>query len=506
MTRQKKSPYDELFELSRQIATYASIQQILEWDQETYMPPGAIDFRSSQLELLAGHVHKLRTSSRFSHALGLLIDLESGEIYDDSLSAAEIAALREWRRDHLRAIKLPAAFVKTFARTTATAMHAWSVARKKSDFKQFLPHLEKIVMLSRKKADILGYQEHPYDALLDLYEPEMKVSVIAPLFGRLKIALTELVKEITARGPPKTDFLQGDFPPAKQMEFVQTLLDAMGFETATSRLDQSAHPMCTPVHPQDTRMTTRIHPDNPISNIFSVLHEGGHGLYNSDLDPEKFGSPLGEQVSLGVDESQSRWWENWIGKSVPFWKHFYPSLQKTFPQQLKHVPEEDFIAAVNCVRPSFIRVEADEVTYSLHVLLRFEIEKALIEGSLKVKDVPEAWNEKMRDYLGIRPERDDEGCLQDIHWSMGGIGYFPTYVLGNLYAAQFFEVFEKNHPKWKEQVAKGELAFIRSWLKENIHSHGRQYPPGELVKKVTGKPLSETAFVGYLTKKFSSKE
>ena len=256
------------------------------------------------------------------------------------------------------------------------------------------------------------------------------------------------------------------------------------------------------MQPKDTRMTTRIHPGNIMMNLGAVLHEGGHGLYNMNLPLEHYGSPLGEQVSLGIDESQSRWWETLIGQSRSFWQHFFPLLQQEFPQQFSDVPLDDFYRAINSVKAGFIRIDADEVTYNLHIVVRFEIEKALMEGTLKVKEIPDAWNEKMRTYLGICPEFPSQGCLQDVHWSLGYIGYFPTYTLGNLYSAQFFETFETAHPNWKERVSHGSLDFIGEWLKENIHRYGRQFQSNALCERVTGKPLSPEPYINYLTKKY----
>ncbi|HUD01155.1 MAG TPA: carboxypeptidase M32, partial [Rhabdochlamydiaceae bacterium] len=490
-----------LFELSKTIKTLTSIENILEWDQETYMPSAAVDFRAAQKGLMAGHVHKLKTSTKYSHLLNQLIDLESGQVSDPSLTPAQCAALREWRRDHLKDIKIPASFVKTFISTCAIAGNLWIEAKKTSNFSLFAPSLTKILQLSRKKADLLGYQDHPYDALLDLFEPGMTVAKLTPLFDRLKTALTTLVKSIQSKPPVNRECLKGEFNSELQMQFGRKILKAMGFTPEDSRLDLSVHPFCTPVHPLDTRMTTRTHHDDIMSNVFSVVHEGGHGLYNKGLNIEQFGSPLGEQSSLGIDESQSRWWETRIARTKPFWTHFLPLLQRDFPQ-LQKAHLDQFYSAINEVRPSFIRVEADEVTYSLHVIIRFEIEKALIEGSLKVKDLPAVWNQKMHDYLGITPSKDSEGCLQDIHWAFGHVGYFPTYVLGNLYAAQFFHAFEKAHSDWQSRVSKGELGFIREWLHTNIHQYGRQYTPEELVMRISGKQLGETDYVNYLNGKY----
>ncbi len=448
--KSKKTLYDQLFELSKTIKTLTSVEYLLDWDQETLMPAQAVDFRAEQKGLMAGHIHKLKTSTKFSHLLNQLIDLESGQVLDSSLSPQQYAALREWRRDHLQAIKLPATFVKTFTSTCAISTNIWIEAKKTSNFSHFAPSLTKMFQLSRKKADFLGYQDHPYDALLDLYEPGMTVAKLTPLFERVKTALTTLVKTIKAQPQIDTTCLTGEFNSELQMQFGKKILKAMGFTPEDSRLDLSVHPFCMPLHPTDTRMTTRIHADDIMSNIFSALHEGGHGIYRQNLPIDQFGTPLGEQTSLGIDESQSRFWETRIGRTRAFWHHFLPQLQAEFPQ-LNNVHPRSVLCAINTVAPSFIRVEADEVTYTLHVILRFEIEKMLMEGTLKVKDIPAAWNQKMQELLGITPPNDSLGCLQDIHWSFGSMGYFPTYALGNLYAAQFFEKFAHDQSRLGKQ-------------------------------------------------------
>lgn len=500
----KKDLYSQLHNLSKTTALFSSIEQLLEWDQETYMPKEAIHLRSMQVEMLASLVHKNKTSKTFAKLLNELIDIESGEIKNAELPSSKIAALREWRRDYLHAVKLPNPFVKKFAKTTSTASHAWKSAKAHNDFKEFAPHLENVVSLCRKKADILGFKEHPYDALLDLYEPEMKTSILIPLFSKLKFDLTALLKKITAAPLIPHEFLRCHCPKYKQVAFAHQILKAMGFHEHTSRLDISAHPCCATLLPNDVRMTTRINPDDPFFSIFAVLHEGGHGLYGLGRPKEEFGSPLAESLSMGIDESQSRWWETLIGQSRPFWEYFFPLLQAEFPEHFQSIDLDDFYRAINHVKPNLIRIEADEVTYNLHIIIRFELEKALIEGSMKVRDIPDAWNEKMRQYLGISPEFEGEGCLQDIHWSLGYFGYFPTYTLGNLYASQFFQVFEKNYPHWKEQVGKGDLRFIREWLKSNIHQYGRQFTPADLCKKITGSFLSEEPFINYLNNKYKA--
>jgi len=503
MAKKHLSPFSEAHKLSKTSTLLESVYNLLEWDQETYMPKDAIEYRSEQIELMASIVHKNRISPSFKKALSKLINLETGDILDTSLSEQESACVKEWRRDYNQAVKLPSSFVKQFAKTTSKSLQAWSEARKENNFKAFAPHLEKVVSLNKKKAEYLGYKDHPYDALLDLYEPGMTTAYLTPLFARLKTSLTELLRKIEAKPKHPRDFIT-DKPYAKegQIRFGKLLLTSMGFTEGMSRLDISSHPFCNSLNPKDVRMTTRIIPTLPLSNIFSVVHEGGHGIYEAQLNETMYGSPLCSSISLGVHESQSRFWETLVGRSLPFWKHFYPLLQKEFPEQLGNTPFEEFYLAVNYVEPSLIRVEADEVTYCLHVIIRFELEKALIEGSLKVKDLPKAWNAKMKESLNITPSSDAEGCLQDIHWSMGSLGYFPTYALGNVYAAQFFACFEKSHPNWEEKVAKGDLLFIREWLKENLHKYGRQYSPLEMIKKITGQEVEEKFYVQYLENKY----
>jgi carboxypeptidase Taq len=488
-----KRPFEKLTELSKTISTYKAMQELLEWDQEVMMPQEAILFRSDQTAQIAGHVHKLKTAKKFGQLLEQAASQEQ--------SSQERAALRAWRRDYDVANKLPSSFVKQFASLHMTSCHIWAKARKENNFSLFAPYLEKTVKLCRKKADYLGYKDHPYDALIDLYEIGMTTHQIAPIFDRLKKSLKALLGTILTKPKVETPFLNQEFSPEIQLQFGKKILKHLGFSSNNSRLDLSTHPFCIGLHPLDTRMTTRIHTNDVMSSIFSVLHEGGHAMYNQGLPVAWAGTPLAEAISLGIDESQSRWWETRIGRNRSFWSFFLPLLQKDFPQ-LKSATLEPFYKAINRVLPSFIRVEADEVTYNLHIILRFEIEKGLIEGSLKVKEIPEVWNQKMQELLGITPKTDTEGCLQDIHWAMGSLGYFPTYSLGNIYAAQFFAVFEKSHPDWEKRIEKGDFAFIREWLKREIHQFGRQYTPGELIQKVTGKSLDESAYLAYLESKY----
>ncbi|MBS3904494.1 MAG: carboxypeptidase M32 [Simkania sp.] len=504
MIDQHELAYKKILAHSLETTLLGSVESVLAWDQETYMPSAAIELRSKQLEMLAHLVHKHHTSPKFKKLLNSLIDLEHGTYATTSFTEGQLANLREWRRDYLKMAKLPSSFVKTFARTTSQAQHVWAEAKRTNRFDLFQPYLDKIILLNRKKANFLGFQEHPYDALIDLYEPDMTVRELTPIFARLKLALMTLLREIASKPAPHRDFLHKQYPPHQQMQFAHLLLKTMGFEPETSRLDLSMHPFCSCISPNDTRMTTHVHHEDPMANFFAVLHEGGHGLYGLGRPIEHFGSPLSESVSLGVDESQSRFWETIIGHSLPFWHYFFPLLEEQFPDQLGGIDLETFHRAINSVRPSLIRIHSDEVTYSLHIIIRFELEKALIEGSLKSKELPEAWNEKMREYLGVAPSQDSEGCLQDIHWSMGAMGYFPTYTLGNLYAAQIFSTFKKKYPQWETKVAQGDLRFIRDWLKSTLHCCGRLYPPRELMQKITGQPLNEQPYLDYLNEKFRS--
>lgn len=495
--------YQKLYELSKHARVLQGIMSILDWDQETYMPAGSAPIRAEQLKTMAGLIHREKTSRKFSNALSKLIDISTGKMKAKGLSPAQIAAVKEWRRDYLHDTALPSKFVEEFAKVSSQAIIAWRTAKKDNAFQQFAPFLDRIVGLCRKKADLLGYKDHPYDALLDQYEPDVKTREVSTLFSKLRETLTPMIKKM-AQQPVDDQFLFGKWDHAKQMAFSQKLLDAMNYDSNLGRVDFSSHPFSSASHPTDSRITTRIHPTSLISNIFVILHEAGHALYEMGLPQDEYGTPLGDARSLGVHESQSRWWETRIGMSRPFWQYFFPLLKETFKGQLDHITLDTFYRAINKVEPSFIRVEADEVTYPLHVVLRFELEKALIEGSLNVREVPEAWNAKMEEFLGIVPSTNTEGCLQDIHWSMGAFGYFPTYTLGNLYAAHLFEAFAKDHPNWEQLVAAGELKFIKLWLHEKVYQHGKRYGTQELLKQATGHDFSADPYLHYLKKKYSS--
>jgi carboxypeptidase Taq len=500
---QAKKDYSRLHQLSHHAKVLEGISHALDWDQETFMPPDGAGIRAEQLKTLAGLIHKEKTGKKFSNALSKLIDLTSGKVIAKGLNDKQKAALHEWRRDYRHAVSLPTKFVEEFAQLSSQTISVWRLSKEENTFHRFAPFLEKIVSMNRRKADLLGYKDHPYDALLDEYEPGSTTKDVQALFSDLSRSLTALLKKIQGATQVQDAFLHGSFDHDKQIAFSKDLLRAMGYDFNKGRLDFSSHPFSSATHPTDSRITTRINTDSVINNICTVLHEGGHSLYEMGLPIEEYGTPLGEARSLGVHESQSRWWETRIGLTKPFWKHFLPLLKSTFKGQLDHITLDQFYKGINKVKPSLIRVEADEVTYPLHVILRFELEKDLIAGTLSIRDLPDAWNAKMKSSLGITPKSNQEGCMQDVHWSMGAFGYFPTYTLGNIYAAHLFNAFENDHPDWENRVAGGELNFIREWLHDKVYQHGRRYSSHDLLKLATGQELTSKAYTAYLTNKYS---
>ncbi len=486
-----------------EIRRIQSAAAVLSWDQETYMPAGGGAARAEQIATLDGLAHQKLVSAEVETLLSEWIDPTTGHAAENWDEPSR-SLLRETWRDFSRAKKLPSDFVIRLSRECSLAQQAWVTAREESRFSKFLPSLKTILGLKREEAHYLGYQASPYDALLDTYEPGATIAQLAPLFTQLQERLVPLLKRVQASTVTIDDHcLHQNFDQAKQVEFGRLVLTAMGYDFERGRLDLSAHPFTTSFHPTDVRVTTRVFENDLPSCLFSCIHEGGHGLYDQGLDPRYYGSPLGESVSLGFHESQSRLWENCVGRSRAFWHCFYPILQHTFPQQLAAVPLDQFYAAINRAAPSLIRVEADELTYDLHIMLRVEIEQALVEGQAQPEDLPALWNEKMRSYLGIVPERDAEGVLQDVHWSMGAFGYFPTYTLGNLYSVQFFEQAKLELPQLNEDMAAGHLVPLRRWLEQKIHRWGRMFTPDHLARRVTGSGVNPEPFLRYLEAKYA---
>lgn len=486
------------------IAHLQSAASVLSWDQETYMPRGGAEARADALATLQSVAHQQFTAPELEDLLARWIDLETGSVFDPEAEEPARALLREVRRDYRRAKRLPTPFVAHLEKTCALAHGAWLEAREKRDFRLFLPHLDTIVALKREEAGYLGYEETPYDALLDAFEPGMTASRLTPLFADLNIRLKALLDRIQSSGVRPPTLPPGPYDAQRQLAFGSLLLSAMGYAFDHGRLDQAAHPFTTGFHPTDVRLTTRLAADDVTSSLFSCLHEGGHGLYDQGLDPAHYGTPLGESVSLGLHESQSRLWENCVGRSIEFWRHFHPLLRESFPGPLAGVPVEAFHAAINTVKPSLIRVEADELTYNFHIMVRYELEQALIAGQLEPADLPEAWNEAMRATVGVAPRHDGEGVLQDIHWAHGAFGYFPTYTLGNLYAAQFWQQAQHDIADLPTLIEGGRLAPLVGWLRDRIHRWGRMYSSDALLRRVTGESVNPDHFIAYLEGKFAA--
>lgn len=483
-----------------------SAASVLSWDQETYMPAGGGLARADQIATLQGIAHQKLVSADIQELLAKWIDPATGqaiEVPGDGWDEPARSLLREVWRDFSRAKKLPSDFVVRLSRECSVAQQVWAEARQQNNFKMFLPNLRTVLALKREEANYLGYQTSPYDALLDIYEPGATIAALNPLFDQLKAGLVPLLKRVMASSTQIDDsILFRSYDTTKQVEFSRLVLTAMGYDFERGRLDLSAHPFTTSFHPTDVRVTTRVSEKELPACLFSCIHEGGHGLYDQGLDVRYYGTPLGDSVSIGIHESQSRLWENCVGRSRPFWTFFYPILQQTFPDQLRDVSLDRFYVAINRTKPSLVRVEADELTYNLHIMLRFEIEQSLIEGRTTADDLPGIWNEKMRDYLGLVPDRDADGVLQDVHWSIGAFGYFPTYTLGNLYAVQFYNQARQELGNLEERIARGQLLDLRRWLEQKIHRWGRMFTPDHLARRVTGNSVSPAPFLHYLEQKY----
>lgn len=495
----KNKGIEELKEKLIGISHISATLSLLGWDQEVHMPPKAVDARAQTVAFLSGIVHEKFIGLDTEGSLTKLKnDLDSGK-----LKGKNAAIVYEVWRDFERARKLPETFVHELAEVTSKAQSIWAQAREKNDFALFLPWLSKIVKLKKQEAEYVGYTNSPYDALLDEYEPGMTSEEAYQILNDLKDFLVPLLKRIRlSRVKISTEKTKGVFPVDKQIIFNKYIAEKMGFDFGAGRIDESTHPFTTSSHPLDVRFTTRYKKNNLLYSVGSTIHEAGHGLYEQGLPIEHFGTPLAESMSMGIHESQSRMWENMIGKSKSFWKFFYPKMQKEFPAPFKKVDIDEFYKAVNKVTPSLIRTEADEVTYNLHIIIRFEIEKEMIEGSIELKDLPVIWKSKMKEYLGVDVPSDALGVLQDVHWSCGYIGYFPSYSFGNLYSAQFYATLVREIPDISKKIAGGDFEEIREWLRKNIHVHGRLYTAEKLVKKITGEGLNSKYFNEYLEKKY----
>jgi len=490
--------YEKLRTRAKEIALVDSAAALLNWDEETYMPRKALPFRAEQLAFFSGWSHRQFT------ALEVGDWIKACEDHSYAADSDEAANVREWRRSYDRATKLPPELVEEFNRATTLARDAWTEARKRSEFAHFQPHLEKLLQLSRQMADKWGYAECRYDALLEGHERGARASQIRKVFAELRPAIVSVLGPAVERSKAiPEDFLEGDYPIAAQQAFNREVAEAFGFDFNAGRIDTTTHPFCTGLGPGDTRLTTRYNERDFTESFYGVLHETGHGLYDQGLKSEHHGTPLGSACSMGIHESQSRLWENHVGRSVAFWEHWHPRACHHFPALKKFSPEQ-IARAINRVAPSFIRVEADQITYDLHIILRFELELKLIEGELKVTDLPGVWNEEFKNMFDLKVPDDARGCLQDIHWSLGAFGYFPTYTLGNLNAAQLSGRATQDLPKLDAELCSGNYQSLLGWLRARIHEPGQRYDPQELMRRATGETTQAQHHLEYLREKFLS--
>lgn len=488
--------YTAYQEMTQKAADLQYAAAVLGWDQEVYMPAKGFTHRGRQLATLATQAHELITGDRYGevlHQLSAATDLTDVQQNNVRLSL----------EDYDRNKKLPPAFVEALTMQTSASYNAWIQARNENNYEVYALQLAKMIDLKKLQAQYYGYKAHPYDALLNEYEKGATVAILDPVFNNVKEQLPPLLDKIKAAQQVKNDFLHQHFPKQDQWDFSIDVLKNMGYDFDAGRQDYSEHPFTTSFTPEDVRITTRVDEENFASLLWSSIHEGGHALYEQGLPVTQYGMPLGAAASLGIHESQSRLWENCVGRGYNFWEFFFPRLQQCFSQQLGGVTLKEFYKGINQVKPSFVRTEADEITYHFHVLIRYEIEKALIEGSLDVKDIRTTWNDMYFKYLGIRPDSDKTGVLQDVHWSHGMFGYFPTYSLGSFYAAQFFEQATKDVTGLKDQLRSGDMSQLLHWLREHIHQFGRRYTSEELCKRITGKGLDFSAFMHYAEQKYS---
>ena len=476
---------------------------VLQWDQETYLPDAAVDERADQLALLGKMTHELFASAETGRLLGELGSSADNPGGDEKLPRLERDFLKVMRRDYDREKKLPSDFVAGSVRAEGLSIAAWSQAKINNDFQLFLPHLYTMIDFARRRSVYWGYDDCVYDGLLSIYEPGMDAKAIASVFTPLRERLSALLKKITAAGHPDCSFLNNDYRPETQAQFSGELMKLLGFDFNRGRIDVSAHPFTTSLGADDVRITTRYLPGNLLSGIFSTIHECGHAFYDMAFPPELRGTRLADGASMGIHESQSRLWENVIGRSRPFCEKMFPLLRSYFPEELRNVTADNFFRAVNRAEPSLIRVDADEVSYSLHIILRFELEQGLFSGAVKPEDLPALWRTGMKKILDIEPPDDTAGVLQDIHWSMGSFGYFPSYALGNLYGLQFFGKLRNDIPNLDAVIAAGNFSPVHGWLRENVHKWGRRLDPPDLLKQVTGQSLSVEPFLKYIEDKYS---
>ncbi|MFK8102709.1 MAG: carboxypeptidase M32 [Saprospiraceae bacterium] len=490
------APYNNYVKHLQKLADVENAINVLAWDKEINLPTNGAHFRAQQIATLSGIAHEIQTAPSFENNLtSLLADV-------DQLQPAQAKNVQLSKRQLDRSNKLDKDFVVRRSQVSSKAYHAWLDARKANDFSLYYEPLAALVELKKEEAQRLGYEGHPYDALMEEYEPGATTKDIDQLFAEVKTQLSDFAKKIRNLNPVDDQFLQQHFPKDQQWEWGLALLKNMGYDFSSGRQDLSPHPFTTNFSPQDVRVTTRVDENNLSNMAWSCIHEGGHALYEQGLPVENYGLPLGKYISLGIHESQSRLWENNVGRSFAYWQAHYSDLQRRFPDQLGKISVETFYRGINRVQAGRIRTESDEIHYHFHIMIRYEIEKALIEGSLQTKDLKAIWKEQYQRYLNVTVTDDNQGILQDIHWAIGSFGYFPTYSLGSIYAAQFFQQATKDIPNLNAQIQKGENQQLLQWLRENIHQHGRRYNAQELCIKLTGEKLNFKYFMAYAEDKY----
>lgn len=492
------SDFDELLRIVRRVCDLQAAAALLEWDQETYMPEGAMEAHARQIATLRSTSHEIFIQDY----TGELLERLCGEEADPTGFQASLIRVTE--RDFSRARKLSPGLIGKIAQTTSRAKASWLHSIQENDFGSFAADLERVIGLCIEKAEAIGYKEHPYDALVDEYEPGVTSAEIKSIFGDLRASLIPIVQTIQDAPTPDHAFLKSLYDVNVQWNFGMDVLRNIGFDFQRGRQDISAHPFSTSFSISDVRLTTRIDEHNLVSGLFSSLHEAGHGMYEQGIDPEFEGTFLAQGTSLGIHESQSRLWENQVGRSKAFWSWYYPDLQKRFKQPLGNISLHKFYQAINRVYPSAIRVDADEVTYNLHIMLRFELEMMLLEEAVSVHELPELWIDRMDAYLGIQPDSDTKGVLQDIHWALGAIGYFPTYAIGNLMSAQIFACAKSAIPDLNDQIAGGEFFPLREWLRINVYHWGRTLSASEIIASLTKETLDATPWLRYIREKYSA--
>ncbi|WP_373231547.1 carboxypeptidase M32 [Cohnella sp.] len=493
------SPLKRFRELTGQIKQYEEILGVVYWDMRTGAPRKGIEMRSEAVGALSAETFKLSTSAEMGELLAQLSEPAQKEQLDDINRRLVEETAKEYERNR----KIPPELYREYVVLTSQAESAWEEAKENNDFPGFVPYLEKIIAINRQFIELWGVKTTPYDTLLDMYEPGLTTVELDRLFGELRARLVPLAEQIAnSKHRPDTTFLQGTFDKEAQKKFSKLILKDMGYDFEAGRLDESVHPFATGLSTGDVRITTRYLLHDVTSALFGTIHEGGHALYEQNITPELNGTPLSTGTSMGIHESQSRLWENMIGRSLGFWQRYLPDLQACFPGQLDEVSAEDFYRGINVVEPSLIRIEADELTYNLHIMIRYEIEKMLFNDNLSPRDLPAVWNRKYQEALGITPSNDAEGVLQDVHWSGGAFGYFPSYSLGNMYAAQMMVIARQKITTLDQQVASGMLLPLKEWLTEQVYQHGKLLQPGEIIERISGKSLESSHLCDYLENKY----